>query len=71
MMEQDPSGEESKFSQRLADLLRPRLDELLGFEGIDLIELKISPLEHDDILLMSCGDDILISIVGKSMGCKA
>ena len=71
MIELDPGSDESRFSERLADLLRPGIDELLGFEGIDLIELTVSPLVLDDILLMSCGDDVLISIVGKSMGCKA
>lgn len=70
MMEQDPSGEGSKFSERLARMLRPELNQVLGFRGIELLELTVSTLELDDLLLVSNGDEIRISIVGKTMGCR-
>ncbi len=71
MIELDCECDETKFSNRLARLLRPELDEVLGFRGIDLMELSISGIDLDEISLMSNGEEIQIVIVGKTMGCKA
>jgi hypothetical protein len=71
MIELDPENDESKFSERLAQLLRPELDEVLGFRGIDLLELFISNVDLDELTLASYGEEIRIVIVGKTMGCKA
>jgi hypothetical protein len=71
MIELDPCNEEPKFSKRLARLLRPELDEVLGFKGIDLLDLSISGIDLDDLTLMSNGEEIRIEIIGRTMGCRA
>lgn len=71
MIELDHERDEQKFSERLARLLRPELDEVLGFRGIDLLGVSISGIDLDDLTLGSCGEEILIIIVAKTMGCKA
>jgi hypothetical protein len=71
MIELEPSTDESKFSERLARLLRPELDEILGFRGIDLLELTVSNVDLDELTLMSYGEEVRIVIVGKTMGCKS
>jgi hypothetical protein len=71
MIELGCEGADTKFSERLAKVLRPELDELLGFKGIDLLELSISGIDLDELTLMSYGEEIQMVIVGKTMGCKA
>lgn len=41
MIELDREDDDTKFSERLAKLIRPELDKLLGFKGIDLLDLSI------------------------------
>jgi hypothetical protein len=71
MIELDSRNEEPKFSNRLARLLRPELDEVLGFKGIDLLDLSISGIDLDDLTLMSNGEEIRIEIIGRTRGCRA
>jgi len=71
MIELDPGGDEPKFSERLARLLRPEIDEVLGFKGIDMLELTVSPIDLDDLLVMSYGDVIKIEISAQTKGCQA
>ena len=71
MIKLEAENDETKFSERLARLLRPELDEVLGFRGIDLLEVSVSNVDLDDLTLMSYGEEIRIVIVGKTMGCKA
>jgi hypothetical protein len=71
MIEFDDGDVTFLFSYRLARALRPRLDECLGFDGIDLTDVVVSPLEFDELLLVSWGDEIVITIRGVSRGCSA
>ncbi len=71
MIELDRGFDDAKFSERLGKLIRPELDELLGFRGIDLLVLSISGIDLVELTLMSYGKEIRIMIVGKTMGCRA
>jgi hypothetical protein len=71
MIELDSGNDEPKFSKRLARLLGPELNEVLGFRGIHLLEVSVSNVDLDDLTLASNGEDIRIEIIGRTMGCRA
>jgi hypothetical protein len=69
MMEEGSNAEGPGSSQRPARLLHPEVKSATELHGLELVEVRVEPLELDDLLLEAWGAEVRISIVAKGTGC--